>query len=102
MDQALVTFRQAAARENRARRGLQRRYSPALQQRAVEYWRRRRRAGDGVPFGRGGTRRRTLEFAPVDSRTQESGSVSSGAGDHARAALHRSPRCSIHSARRRS
>jgi len=49
MDQALVTFRQAAARENRGRRGLQRRYSPALQQRAVEYWRQRRRAGEGVP-----------------------------------------------------
>jgi hypothetical protein len=49
MDQALVTFRQAAARENRGRRGLQRRYSPPLQQRAVEYWRQRRRAGDGVP-----------------------------------------------------
>src|SRR2546422_3495670 len=42
-------FRHAAARENRGRRGLERRYSPALQQRAVEYWRRRRRAGDGVP-----------------------------------------------------
>jgi transposase-like protein len=49
MDQALVQFRHAAARENRGRRGLQRRYSPALQQRAVEYWRQRRRAGDGVP-----------------------------------------------------
>jgi transposase-like protein len=49
MDQALVQFRHAAARENRGRRGLERRYSPALQQRAVEYWRQRRRAGDGVP-----------------------------------------------------
>ena len=49
MDQALIQFRHAAARENRGRRGLERRYSPALQQRAVEYWRRRRRAGDGVP-----------------------------------------------------
>jgi transposase-like protein len=49
MDQTLVQFRHAAARENRGRRGLQRRYSPALQQRAVEYWRRRQRAGDGVP-----------------------------------------------------
>jgi len=46
MDQALVEFQHAAARENRGRRGLQRRYSPDLQQRAVEYWRRRRRAGD--------------------------------------------------------
>jgi transposase-like protein len=49
MNQALVEFRHAAARENRGRRRLQRRYSPALQQRAVEYWRRRRRTGDGVP-----------------------------------------------------
>jgi hypothetical protein len=45
-DQALAEFRHAATRENRGRRGLQRRYSPDLQQRAVEYWRRRRRAGD--------------------------------------------------------
>jgi len=48
MDQALAEFRHEAARENRGRRGLQRRYSPALQQQAVEYWRRRRRAGDGM------------------------------------------------------
>jgi hypothetical protein len=46
MDQALVVFRKAAARENRGRRGLQRRYSPALQAQAVEYWRGRRRHGD--------------------------------------------------------
>ena len=46
MDQALAEFRHAAARENRGRRRLQRRYSPDLQQQAVEYWRRRRRAGD--------------------------------------------------------
>jgi hypothetical protein len=31
MDQALTDFRKAAARENRGRRGLERRYSPALQ-----------------------------------------------------------------------
>lgn len=48
MDQALVEFRHAAAEENRGRRGVQRRYSPALRQRAVEYWRMRRRAGDGL------------------------------------------------------
>ena len=46
MDQALAEFRHAAAEENRGRRGLQRRYSPDLHQRAVEYWRRRRQAGD--------------------------------------------------------
>jgi transposase-like protein len=48
MDHALVEFRQAAARENRGRHGLQRRYSPALQAQAVEYWRMRQRSGDGL------------------------------------------------------
>jgi transposase-like protein len=48
MDQALVAFRRAAARENRGRRGLQRRYSPALQAQAVEYWQMRQRGGDGL------------------------------------------------------
>lgn len=48
MDHALVEFRKAAARENRGRHGLQRRYSPALQTQAVEYWRRRQRQGDGL------------------------------------------------------
>src|SRR5262245_24502049 len=48
MDHGLVEFRKAAARENRGRRGLQRRYSPALQAQAVEYWRTRQRAGDGL------------------------------------------------------
>jgi transposase-like protein len=46
MDHAVVTFRRAAARENRGRRGLQRRYSPAVQQQAVDYCRMRQRAGD--------------------------------------------------------
>ena len=46
MDQALVEFRKAAARENRGRRGLQRRYSPALQAQAVAYWRARQRQGE--------------------------------------------------------
>jgi hypothetical protein len=36
MDHALVEFQRAAARENRGRHGLRRRYSPALQARAVE------------------------------------------------------------------
>jgi transposase-like protein len=48
MDQALVRFRKAAARENRDRGTVRRRYSPALQQRAVEYCRARREQGDGV------------------------------------------------------
>jgi hypothetical protein len=48
MDHALVEFRKAAAQENRGRRGLRRRYSAALQDRAVEYWQQRHRAGDGV------------------------------------------------------
>ncbi len=46
MDPALLEFRKAAARENRGRRGLQRRYSPALQAQAVAYWRARRHHGD--------------------------------------------------------
>lgn len=46
MDPALLAFRKAAARENRGRRGLQRRYSPSLQAQAVAYWRARRRHGD--------------------------------------------------------
>ena len=48
MDQALTEFHRAAARENRGRRGLQRRYSPALQSQAVEYWRARERQGEGL------------------------------------------------------
>jgi hypothetical protein len=48
MDHALAEFRKAAGRENRGRRGLQRRYSGALRRQAVEYWQRRRRAGDGM------------------------------------------------------
>ena len=41
MDQALIRFRQSAERENR-RRPVRRRYSPELQQQAMEYWQRRR------------------------------------------------------------
>lgn len=48
MDQGLIEFRRAAARENRGRHGLQRRYSPALQAQAIEYWRMRQRNGDGL------------------------------------------------------
>ena len=48
MDHALGEFRKAAARENRGRHGIQRRYSSALQARAVEYWRMRQRHGDGL------------------------------------------------------
>ena len=46
MDQALVRFRQAAARENRGRRDVRRRYSPILRQQAVEYCLTRRQHGD--------------------------------------------------------
>jgi len=49
MDHVLIEFRKAATRENRGRRGLQRRYSPALQRRAVEYWRHQRAGGGSVP-----------------------------------------------------
>ena len=48
MDQALVRFRKAAARENRDRGSVRRRYSAALQQQAVEYCLARRQHGDGV------------------------------------------------------
>jgi transposase-like protein len=46
MDQALVRFRQVAARENRGRRDVRRRYSPRLRQQAVAYWLTRRRQGE--------------------------------------------------------
>jgi hypothetical protein len=42
MDEALTAFREAADRENRHRR-VRRRFSPTLQQQALEYWRQRRR-----------------------------------------------------------
>ena len=48
MDQELVGFRHAAARENRGRRAVRRRYSPALQAQAVGYWRSRQREGEGL------------------------------------------------------
>ncbi|OFW04905.1 MAG: hypothetical protein A3I61_17015 [Acidobacteria bacterium RIFCSPLOWO2_02_FULL_68_18] len=46
MDQALVRFRQVAARENRGRRDVRRRYSPRLREHAVAYWLTRRRQGE--------------------------------------------------------
>jgi hypothetical protein len=46
MDDALIAFRRAAAHENRGRQALQRRYSPALQAKAVAYWRARQQQGD--------------------------------------------------------
>ena len=48
MDQAVVHFRKAAARENRDRRTVRRRYSSTLQRQAVEYCRARQRQGDGL------------------------------------------------------
>jgi transposase-like protein len=48
MDHELVQFRAAAARENRGRRHVRRRYSRALQEQAVRYWATRHRAGDGL------------------------------------------------------
>jgi hypothetical protein len=48
MDQAVVHFRKAAARENRDRGSVRRRYSRTLQQQAVEYGRARQRQGDGL------------------------------------------------------
>lgn len=46
MDHALVRFRQAAARENRGRHDVQRRYSPTLRRQAVKYWLIRRQHGE--------------------------------------------------------
>ncbi len=45
MDQILQAFREAAAAEQRGRRPLQRRYSPALRAQAVEYWRTQQASG---------------------------------------------------------
>ena len=47
MDQAVVHFEKAAARENRDRGSVRRRYSSTRQQQAVEYCRERQRHGDG-------------------------------------------------------
>jgi hypothetical protein len=48
MDEDVVRFRRAAARENGGRRGLSRRYSRGLQQQAADYWRLRQVAGDAL------------------------------------------------------
>jgi transposase-like protein len=48
MDEELSRFRAAAARENRGRRAIRRRYSPALQHQAVAYCVRRRHEGAGI------------------------------------------------------
>ena len=49
MDNEVVRFRRAAARENRGRHGLSRRYSRGLQRQAAAYWRIRQVAGDAMP-----------------------------------------------------
>jgi transposase-like protein len=48
MDEELLRFRQAAARENGRRPAIRRRYSPGLQQRAVEYCHGRSQHGESV------------------------------------------------------
>ena len=48
MDAVLTSFRKAAAAENRDRTGLRRRYSAAVRQHAITYWREQRRRGVGV------------------------------------------------------
>jgi transposase-like protein len=48
MDEELSRFRAAAARENRGRRAIRRRYSPTLQEQAVAYCVRRQHQGAGV------------------------------------------------------
>jgi hypothetical protein len=48
MDEELSRFRAAAARENRGRRAIRRRYSPTLQEQAVAYCERRQHQGAGV------------------------------------------------------
>jgi hypothetical protein len=48
MDHPLIRFRKAAARENRHRHTVRRRYSSAVQRQAVEYWRAREQEGDGM------------------------------------------------------
>ena len=48
MDEELTRFRAAAARENRGRGRMGRRYSAALHAQAVQYWVQRQRAGDDL------------------------------------------------------
>lgn len=48
MDQDLLRFRHAAARENGGRPAIRRRYSPELQDQAVEYCQARRQHGESL------------------------------------------------------
>jgi len=48
MDEAVHRFRRQAGRELGDREGAERRYSVALRQHAVAYWRAREAAGDGM------------------------------------------------------
>jgi transposase-like protein len=48
MDRDIKAFRAAAARENGTRTGLQRRYSPTVRADAVQCWRVRQGAGEGL------------------------------------------------------
>lgn len=48
MDETARQFRRQVSRELGDRQGAERRYSPALRQAAVAYWRQREQAGEGV------------------------------------------------------
>jgi transposase-like protein len=48
MDHELQAFREAAAREQRGRGPMRRRYSATLQAQAVQYWTTRQQRGEGV------------------------------------------------------
>jgi transposase-like protein len=63
MDEAARRFRQDASHELGDRQGAARRYSQALRQAAVAYWRQRERAGDGL-----GAVATALGVAPVSLR----------------------------------
>jgi hypothetical protein len=64
MDPEVRAFRAAAARENRGRRRLQRRYSSALRAQAVYYLGARRQAGDALrDVARGGA----MKLVPMDA-----------------------------------
>lgn len=63
MDETARRFRRQVSDELGARQGAERRYSPALRQAAVAYWRQREQAGDGVR-----TVATALGVAPVSLR----------------------------------
>ena len=48
MDEAARQFRRQVSRERGDRQGAERRYSPALRQAAVAYWRQREQGGEGM------------------------------------------------------